>query len=428
MSILPASLNNIQYAIHFGLLEFMRDMRDVLAISGQGLADLYNKINLGAETDLKGVLPESSPYLHQAKVEKLSSGFQESSCCTACPDVSGLCGIVYSHQSIEVVFLCQVDSNVAVEDCQFVATDGNFSLKCERKKGGEGDVGEKLEQVEAQLKQVWIGDGVVGRFDSNFHGDLLESGRKVQGNIALFLVKFTLLRRLREFANDANGNHVKDEINRLKHEMEKLKTKIQEEVEGFQEPDEENTNLIKYIEENAQLGANVRAYHDTSTLLYKSGHIGTKKSKQHQTSLNKQAKQITYLLQAFNLEFNESLTFDSIINKKNIFWDAEIRPEVHLFLAKKRAEEEVALLKRDAFWLQHRATKERTLREQGLKALDNAVGTLDKEVLCGMQFLLARKLRLSVSWERAVFAQTSFHLGSFYFNKHNINFDLSKHG
>ncbi|KAL0085661.1 hypothetical protein J3Q64DRAFT_1835289 [Phycomyces blakesleeanus] len=408
MSILPASLNNIQYAIHFGLLEFMRDMRDVLAISGQGLADLYNKINLGAETDLKGVLPESSPYLHQAKVEKLSSGFQESSCCTACPDV---------------------DSNVAVEDCQFVATDGNFSLKCERKKGGEGDVGEKLEQVEAQLKQVWIGDGVVGRFDSNFHGDLLESGRKVQGNIALFLVKFTLLRRLREFANDANGNHVKDEINRLKHEMEKLKTKIQEEVEGFQEPDEENTNLIKYIEENAQLGYNeFLAYKKNSKMRLEPMFERIMIPRHCSTNLAISAKQITYLLQAFNLEFNESLTFDSIINKKNIFWDAEIRPEVHLFLAKKRAEEEVALLKHDAFWLQHRATKERTLREQGLKALDNAVGTLDKEVLCGMQFLLARKLRLSVSWERAVFAQTSFHLGSFYFNKHNINFDLSKHG
>ncbi|OAD79034.1 hypothetical protein PHYBLDRAFT_62201 [Phycomyces blakesleeanus NRRL 1555(-)] len=80
--------------------------------------------------------------------------------------------------------------------------------------------------------------------------DLMESGHKVQGNIALFLVNFTILRRLRELTNDANGNHVKDEINRLKHEIEKLKAKIQEEVEGFQEPDEENTNLIKYIEEN----------------------------------------------------------------------------------------------------------------------------------------------------------------------------------
>ncbi|KAL0074014.1 hypothetical protein F4703DRAFT_1367699 [Phycomyces blakesleeanus] len=29
-----------------------------------------------------------------------------------------------------------------------------------------------------------------------------------------------------------------------------------------------------------------------------------------------------------------------------------------------------------------------------------------------MQFLLARKLRLSMSWERAVFAQTSFLLGT----------------
>ncbi|KAL0081435.1 hypothetical protein F4703DRAFT_1931035 [Phycomyces blakesleeanus] len=185
--------------------------------------------------------------------------------------------------------------------------------------------------------------------------DLMESGCKVQGNIALFLVNFTILHQLRELANDANGNHVKDEINRLKHEMEKLKTKIQEEVEGFQEPDEENTNLIKYIEENAQLGANVQMYHDTLALLYKSGHIGTKKSKQHEISLNKQAKQITYLLQAFNFEFNE------------------ICPKVHLFLAKKRAEEEIALLKRDAFWLQYHVTKERTLREQGLKALDNAV-------------------------------------------------------
>ncbi|KAL0088875.1 hypothetical protein J3Q64DRAFT_1882230 [Phycomyces blakesleeanus] len=201
--------------------------------------------------------------------------------------------------------------------------------------------------------------------------DLMESGCKVQGNIALFLVNFTILRQLRELANDANGNHVKDEINRLKHEMEKLKTKIQEEFEDFQEPDEENTNLIKYIEENAQLGynkfqaykkifkdairANVQMYHDTLALLYKSGHIGTKKSKQHEISLNKQAKQITYLLQAFNFEFNE------------------ICPKVHLFLAKKRAEEEIALLKRDAFWLQYYVTKERTLIEQGLKALDNAV-------------------------------------------------------
>ncbi|OAD75528.1 hypothetical protein PHYBLDRAFT_64441 [Phycomyces blakesleeanus NRRL 1555(-)] len=537
MGMLPASLNNVQYAIHFRLLEFMRDMRDVLATSGQGLANLCNKINLDAKIskaycqNLLHVFIRLTMIV-EAKVEKLLPGFWESNCCPACPDV---------------------DSNVAIDDCQYVAMDGNFSLKCERRKDGEGDVGKELEQV--------------GRFDSNFHAgsgslaksikypikglfaascarhksviklvdmetgegfkyslfiinqllgdsgsdgqsadsspninvmydvvcklakslkanflrlmeksklavpifhmyahvqhcqiklnpkyrdefgltdgeclerlwlylnhfvtmtrkmgqanrklvlyraikfhnetkkielglmleskyvkakriieesrkalegfdcvvierewkqhvnkveklenyvdiaDLMESGRKVQGNIALSLINFTILRRLRELANDANGNHVKDEINRLKHEMEKLKAKIQEEVEGFQEPDEENTNLIKYIEENAQLG---------------------------------------------------------------IFWDAKIRPKVHLFLVKKRAEE-VALLKRDAFWLQHRITKERTLREQGLKALDNAVGTLDKEVLCGMQFLLARKLRLSMSWERAVFAQTSFLLES----------------
>ncbi|OAD75770.1 hypothetical protein PHYBLDRAFT_186013 [Phycomyces blakesleeanus NRRL 1555(-)] len=473
MGMLPASLNNVQYAIHFGLLEFMRDMRDVLATSGQGLADLYNKINLGAERQISKAYCQNLLHVFirltmivEAKVEKLSPGFRESNCCPACPDV---------------------DSNVAVDDCRYVAMDGNFSLKCERRKDGEGDVGEELEQVEAQLKQVWIGDDVVktyekeraeegvGRFDSNFHAgsgslaksikypikglfaascarhesviklvdmetgegfkyplsiinqllgdsgsdgqsadnspninvmydvvcklakslkanfpglmeksklavpifhayahvqhcqvklnpkyrdgfgltdgeclerlwsylnrfvtmtrkmgqanrklvlyraikfrnetkkvelglmleskyvkakriieesrkalegfdcvvierewkqhvnkveksenyvdiaDLMESGRKVQGNIALFLVNFTILRRLRELANDANGNHVKDEINRLKHEMEKLKAKIQEEVEGFQEPDEENTNLIKYIEENAQLGYN----------------------------------------------------------------------------------------------------------------------------------------------------------------------------
>ncbi|KAL0092206.1 hypothetical protein J3Q64DRAFT_1867405 [Phycomyces blakesleeanus] len=367
MGMLPASLNNVQYAIHFGLLEFIRDMQDVLAISGQGLADLYNKINLGAEirkklyikTDLKGV-----------------------------------------------------DSNVTIKDIQFFAMDSNFSLKCERMENADSVGEEELEQVEAQLNQVWIGDDVVGHFDSSFHAgssdmtksrkypikdlfaascachesviklvdmetgeefndgqsadnspninviydvvcklakslkanfpglmeksklavlifhvyahvqhcqvklnpkyrdgfdltnemgqanqrlvlyraikfcneakkvemglmleskyvkakhiieesrkalerfdyvvverewkqyvdkvekpenyidiaDLLESGHKVQGNIALFLVKFTLLHQLRELTNDGNGNHVKDEINRLKQEMTKLKTKIQ---------------------------------------------------------------------------------------------------------------------------------------------------------------------------------------------------------
>ncbi|KAL0093857.1 hypothetical protein F4703DRAFT_1790279 [Phycomyces blakesleeanus] len=49
MGILPASLNNVQYGIHFGLLNFMMDMRNVLATSGQGLATLYNKVNMGAE-------------------------------------------------------------------------------------------------------------------------------------------------------------------------------------------------------------------------------------------------------------------------------------------------------------------------------------------------------------------------------------------
>ncbi|KAL0081434.1 hypothetical protein F4703DRAFT_1931029 [Phycomyces blakesleeanus] len=167
MGMLPASLNNVQYAIHFGLLEFMRDMQDVLAISGQGLADLYNKINLGAERQISKVYCQNLLHVFirltmiiEAKVEKLSFGFQESNCCPACPDV---------------------DSNVTIDDYQYVAMDGNFSLKCERRKDVEGDVGEKLEQVETQLKQVWIGDNVVkmyekeraeegvGWFDSNFH-------------------------------------------------------------------------------------------------------------------------------------------------------------------------------------------------------------------------------------------------------------------
>ncbi|KAL0088876.1 hypothetical protein J3Q64DRAFT_1832587 [Phycomyces blakesleeanus] len=155
MGMLPASLNNVQYAIHFGLLEFMRDMQDVLAISGQGLADLYNKINLGAERQISKVYCQNLLHVFirltiiiEAKVEKLSFGFQESNCCPACPDV---------------------DSNVTIDDYQYVAMDGNFSLKCERRKDVEGDVGEKLEQV--------------GRFDSNFHAS--SSGLANTGEMTL---------------------------------------------------------------------------------------------------------------------------------------------------------------------------------------------------------------------------------------------------
>ncbi|OAD78864.1 hypothetical protein PHYBLDRAFT_140915 [Phycomyces blakesleeanus NRRL 1555(-)] len=44
---------------------------------------------------------------------------------------------------------------------------------------------------------------------------------------------------------------------------------------------------------------------------------------------------------------------------KSTFWNINISPGVYLFVAKKRAEEEVTLLKCDAFWLQHCAVKER---------------------------------------------------------------------
>ncbi|OAD79033.1 hypothetical protein PHYBLDRAFT_62202 [Phycomyces blakesleeanus NRRL 1555(-)] len=177
MGILPASLNNVQYGIHFGLLNFMIDMRDFLATSGQGLATLYNKVNMGAEREiLKAFCQNLLPIyvrlmtIVESKVEEAASGFEELNGCPACSD-----------QSIEVVFLYQVDSNVTVDDCQYVAIDGNFSLKYERRKDVESDGGKELEQVEAQLKQVWIGDDMVktyekerteegiGRFDSNFH-------------------------------------------------------------------------------------------------------------------------------------------------------------------------------------------------------------------------------------------------------------------
>ncbi|KAL0082796.1 hypothetical protein J3Q64DRAFT_1865106 [Phycomyces blakesleeanus] len=95
MGMLPASLNNVQYAIHFGLLEFMRDMRDVLTTSGQGLADLYNKINLGAERQISNAYCQNLLHVFirltiivEAKVEKHLPGFWESNCCPACPDVS----------------------------------------------------------------------------------------------------------------------------------------------------------------------------------------------------------------------------------------------------------------------------------------------------------------------------------------------------
>ncbi|OAD69733.1 hypothetical protein PHYBLDRAFT_66051 [Phycomyces blakesleeanus NRRL 1555(-)] len=448
MGILPASLNNVQYGIHIRLLNFMIDMRNVLATSGQGLATLYNKINMGTERKISKAFCQNLLPIYirlmaivESKVEKAASGFEELNGCPACPD--------------------QVDSNVTIDDCQYVAMDGNFSLKCERRKDVEGDVGKELEQIgrfdsnfhagsgslaksikysikglfaascarhESVIKLVdmetgegfkyslsiinqLLGDSgsdgqsadnspninvmydvvckLAKSLKANFSGlmeksklavlifhvyahvqhcqvklnpkyrdgfgltdgeclkrlwsylncfvtitrkmgqanqklvlyraikfcnetkkvelglmleskyvkakciieesrkalegfdcvvierewkqhvnkveksenyvdiaDLMESGRKIQGNIALFLVNFTILRQLRELTNDANGNHVKDKINRLNHKMEKLKAKIQKEVEGFQEPDEKNTNLIKYIEENAQLEYN----------------------------------------------------------------------------------------------------------------------------------------------------------------------------
>ncbi|KAL0090927.1 hypothetical protein F4703DRAFT_1925220 [Phycomyces blakesleeanus] len=52
MGMFPGSLKNTQFAIHFGLLEFMRNLRNVLATSDQGLVDLYNKVNPASEKQM----------------------------------------------------------------------------------------------------------------------------------------------------------------------------------------------------------------------------------------------------------------------------------------------------------------------------------------------------------------------------------------
>lgn len=51
----------------------------------------------------------------------------------------------------------------SAKDSQFIAMDGNFSLKCERKKKEDEEV--MSEVVETKLKKVWVDDVAVKKYD-----------------------------------------------------------------------------------------------------------------------------------------------------------------------------------------------------------------------------------------------------------------------
>ncbi|KAL0096440.1 hypothetical protein J3Q64DRAFT_1020590 [Phycomyces blakesleeanus] len=100
MGMFPGSLKNTQFAIHFGLLEFMRNLRNVLATSDQGLVDLYNKVNPASEkqmtkTFFKSIFPAYTKLmmLVEDRGKNVSPASIGSEGFSACPNVSKYCDI-----------------------------------------------------------------------------------------------------------------------------------------------------------------------------------------------------------------------------------------------------------------------------------------------------------------------------------------------